>query len=70
MATPTTSTKTESQMQLPFFKEVLSNLVNKFTKFNQFTSPNVNNDKAVFDRSFVVIALVMYMIGLIMVASS
>jgi len=54
-------------MQLPFYQEVLSNLVSKFTQFN---TSNVNQDKAVFDRSFIVIALVMYMIGLIMVASS
>jgi len=70
----TTSTKTENQMQLPFFQEVLSNLSTKFTakftKFNLLSSPNVTQDKAVFDRSIIVIALVMYMIGLIMVASS
>lgn len=62
-----TRTDTESQMQLPLYKEVLDKLVNKFTQFN---ASNVNQDKAVFDRSFIVIALVMYMIGLIMVASS
>ncbi len=61
------TTKTESQMQLPFYQEVLSNLANKFT---QFSSPDVDQDRAVFDRSIIVIALVMYMIGLIMVASS
>ena len=66
----TSTTKAESGMQLSLIQEVLSNLANKFTKFNQFSSPSVNNDKAVFDRSFIVIALVMYMIGLIMVASS
>lgn len=62
-----TSTDTENQMQLPLYKEVLDKLVNKYTQFN---ASNVNQDKAVFDRSFIVIALVMYMIGLIMVASS
>ncbi|PCI57413.1 MAG: cell division protein FtsW [Gammaproteobacteria bacterium] len=67
MTTSTTSTKTENQIQLPFFQEVLSSLVNRF---NHFSSANVNQDKAVFDRSLVVIALVMYMVGLIMVASS
>jgi len=67
MATSTTITKAESQMQLPFVQEVLSSLANKFT---QFSLSKVNNDRAVFDRSFIVIALVMYMIGLIMVASS
>ena len=71
MTTSTTSahtrTDTESQMQLPLYKEVLDKLVNKFTQLN---ASNVSQDKAVFDRSFIVIALVMYMIGLIMVASS
>lgn len=67
MSDLTTSTSTESQMQLPLYQAVLSKLVNKFTQFN---SPNVHQDSAVFDRSFIVIALVMYMIGLIMVASS
>ncbi|MDX2367318.1 MAG: cell division protein FtsW [Colwellia sp.] len=67
MTTSTINTKADSQIQLPFFQEVLSNLASKFTQFN---SSNVTHDKAVFDRSFIVIALVMYMIGLIMVASS
>ena len=66
----TSTTKTESQLQLPFFQEVLSNLVAKFTKFNPFSSSKVTQDTAVFDRSTIVLALVMYMIGLIMVASS
>lgn len=66
----TSTTKTESQLQLPFFQEVLSNLVAKFTKFNPFSSSKAAQDTAVFDRSFIVLALVMYMIGLIMVASS
>lgn len=69
-ATSPKNPKTETQLQLPLFQEKLSNLANKFTKFNPFSLSNENNDKAVFDRSFVVIALVMYMIGLIMVASS
>lgn len=73
MTTSTTSTKAESQIQLSFLQDVLSNLGNKFNKFNKFNpfnSLNINTDRAVFDRSFVVIALVMYMVGLIMVASS
>lgn len=70
MTTSTTSTKAESQIQLSFLQDVLSNLGNKFVKFNPFNSLNINTDRAVFDRSFVVIALVMYMVGLIMVASS
>lgn len=70
MTTPVASTKTESQVQWPFIQDLLNNLVNKFTQFNPFSAPNVRHDKAVFDRSFVVIALVMYMVGLIMVASS
>lgn len=70
MTTSTTSTKAESQIQLSFLQDVLSNLGNKFIKFNPFNSLNINTDRAVFDRSFVVIALVMYMVGLIMVASS
>ena len=70
MTTSTTSTKAESQIQLSFLQDVLSNLGNKFVKFNPFNSLNINKDRAVFDRSFVVIALVMYMVGLIMVASS
>jgi cell division protein FtsW len=64
------SPKAETQLQLPLFQEKLNNLANKLTKFNLFSLSNENNDKTVFDRSFVVIALVMYMIGLIMVASS
>jgi len=67
MTASTTNAKTESEMKLPFNQEVLAGLVNKFTQFN---SAKVTHDKAVFDRSFIVIALVMYMIGLIMVASS
>jgi cell division protein FtsW len=67
MTASTTNAKTESQIKLPFNQEVLASLVNKFTQFN---STKVTHDKAVFDRSFIVIALVMYMIGLIMVASS
>jgi cell division protein FtsW len=70
MTTPAASTKTKSQEQLSFIQETLNNLVNKFSQFNPFSSTNVTHDKAVFDRSFIVIALVMYMIGLIMVASS
>jgi cell division protein FtsW len=70
MTTPAASTKTESQVQLPFTHETLNNLANKFIQLNPFSSPSVTHDKAVFDRSFIVIALVMYMIGLIMVASS
>lgn len=62
-----TRTDTENKIKLPVNQEVLTRLVNKFTQFN---SANVTHDKAVFDRSFIVIALVMYMIGLIMVASS
>lgn len=63
----TSTTKTESGMQLPFTQEVLSSLANKYNKFALFS---VHNDRAVFDRSLIVLALVMYMIGLIMVASS
>lgn len=63
----TSTTKTESGMQLPFAQEVLSSLANKYNKFALFS---VHNDRAVFDRSLIVLALVMYMIGLIMVASS
>jgi len=67
MTTSTTNAKTESQMQLPFVQEVLSSLAQKYQKLS-FTQ--VNSDRAVFDRSFIVLALLMYMIGLIMVASS
>jgi cell division protein FtsW len=67
MTASTTTPKTENQIQLSLFQEVMNNISDKFT---QLTSPNINADRAVFDRSFIVIALVMYMIGLIMVASS
>jgi cell division protein FtsW len=67
MTASTTNTKTENHIQLSLFQEVMSNITHKFT---QLTSPSMNADRAVFDRSFIVIALVMYMIGLIMVASS
>ena len=67
MTTSTTNSKAESQMQLPFVQEVLSSLVQRYQKLS-FTK--VNSDRAVFDRSFIVLALLMYMIGLIMVASS
>jgi cell division protein FtsW len=64
------STKVENQLQLSFLQEAWGNLASKLIKVNQFSSSSINNDKALFDRSFVVLALVMYMIGLIMVASS
>lgn len=67
MTTSTTNSKAESQMQLPFVKEVFSSLAQRYQKLS-FTK--VNSDRAVFDRSFIVLALLMYMIGLIMVASS
>ncbi len=67
MARSTTITKTESQMQLSLVQETFGKIANKF---NSFSSPNVNHNQAVFDRGFVVIAIVMHMIGLIMVASS
>ena len=67
MTTSTTNSKAESHMQLPFVQEVLGSLAQKYQKLS-FTK--VNSDRAVFDRSFIVLALLMYMIGLIMVASS
>lgn len=67
MTASTRNTKTENHIRLSLFQEVMSNITHKFT---QLTSPSMNADRAVFDRSFIVIAIVMYMIGLIMVASS
>lgn len=61
----TSTIQTESKMS--FIQDVLNSIANQYHKFS---GSNINADKAVFDRSFIVIALVMYMIGLVMVASS
>ncbi len=61
------SSTIQTESKLSIVQEVLGNIVNKYQKFS---GSNINADKAVFDRSFIVIALVMYMVGLVMVASS
>ena len=72
-ASSTTNQNDEQQMKLP----LLSVLSSKFTRYTEkFFANNSESQKspiksnAVFDRSFVVLAIVMYMIGLVMVASS
>ncbi len=61
------SSTIQTESKLSAVQEVLNSIVNKYQKFS---GSNINADKAVFDRSFIVLALVMYMIGLVMVASS
>lgn len=58
----------EQQMKLPFLSALSDTVTNTFAKVSDSKSASQNN--AVFDRNFVVLALIMYMIGLIMVASS
>jgi cell division protein FtsW len=59
---------TEQQMNLAFFSVVSASIGKSVLKV--FDNESTPQSGMVFDRSFVVIALIMYMIGLIMVASS
>lgn len=65
----TTSTK---QMKLPFAatKNLILDIGNNLAQIFDSNKKQANYSGVVFDRSFIVIALSMYMIGLIMVASS
>lgn len=59
---------TEQQMKLPYLSALSATIGNSVTKV--FDSESTPQSGMLFDRSFVVLVLVMYMIGLIMVASS
>ncbi len=65
----TTST---NQMKLPLttIKSIATNAGNNLAEIFSADKKQVNHSSAVFDRSFIVLAISMYMIGLIMVASS
>ncbi len=65
------STSTE-QIKLPLaaVKNLMSSITNNLTQIFNAEKKQANPSCAVFDRSFIIIALSMYMIGLIMVASS
>ncbi len=65
----TTSTE---QMKLPLtaIKSLATSIGDKLAQVFNAEQKQANHDYAVFDRSFIIIALSMYMIGLIMVASS
>jgi len=58
----------EQQMKLPYLSVLIANIGQSV--FKAFDIEPAPKSGIVFDRSFVVLALVMYMIGLIMVASS
>ena len=58
----------EQQMKLSFLAELSSKIGNSV--FKAFESESTPQRGMVFDRSFVVLALTMYMIGLVMVATS
>ena len=65
----TTST---NQMKLPFslIKSVFAQIGSNLAEVFSVDQKQLNQSNAIFDRSFIIIALSMYMIGLIMVASS
>ena len=67
-ASSATVKNTEQQMKLPYLSALSATIGNSVVKV--FDSESTPQSGMVFDRSFVVLALVMYMIGLIMVASS
>lgn len=63
-----TTPNTKQQMKLPVFSALSENITASVAKiFENTTAPK---SSVVFDRTFVVLAFVMYMIGLVMVASS
>lgn len=65
-------TASAKQMKLPLagLKGFASTISTQLTGIFGSEKNHVNHSSAIFDRSFIVIALSMYMIGLIMVASS
>jgi len=63
-----TTPNTEQQMKLPIFSALSKNITVSVAKVIESTTPPKSS--AVFDRTYVVLAFVMYVIGLIMVASS
>lgn len=63
-----TTQDTEQQITLPFLSTLSNTITVSVAKV--FDSKATAKSSAVFDRTFVVLAFVMYMIGLIMVASS
>jgi len=67
-ASSVTVKNTEQQMKLPYLSALSATIGNSVVKV--FDNESTSQSGMVFDRSFVVLALVMYMIGLIMVASS
>tara|TARA_R110001583_G_scaffold3965_8_gene23864 strand:+ start:4215 stop:5495 length:1281 start_codon:yes stop_codon:yes gene_type:complete len=67
-ASCTIEKNTEQQMKLPYLSALSATIGNSVSKV--FDSESTPQSGMVFDRSFVVLVLVMYMIGLIMVASS
>jgi len=67
-ASSATVKNTEQQMKLPYLSALSATIGNSVVKV--FDNESTSQSGMVFDRSFVVLALVMYMIGLIMVASS
>ena len=68
MSASVKTANTEPQMKLPFLSAFSDTASRTFAKF--FYTKSAPPSSAVFDRNFVVLVLVMYMIGLIMVASS
>lgn len=68
MSASTATKNTEQELKISFLSELSTKIGQHF--INVFDSEPSSQRGMVFDRSFVVIAVVMYMIGLIMVASS
>jgi len=68
----TITPNTKQQMKLPFLSVLGKVIFDKTTKVfdNVFDNNATSKTEVVFDRGFVVLAIVMYMIGLVMVASS
>ncbi len=60
--------KAEPAMKFSFLFSIIETITAGITKV--FDQKLASNNNAVFDRNFVILALIMYMIGLIMVASS
>ncbi len=71
-ASTTITPNTKQQMKLPFLSVLGKVIFDKTTKVfdNVFDNNATSKTEVVFDRGFVVLAIVMYMIGLVMVASS
>lgn len=67
-ASVNTTPNTAQQMKLPIFSALSKNITVSVVKVIESTTPPKSS--AVFDRTYVVLAFVMYVIGLIMVASS